>query len=64
MNFLDAHKIVHQIWDALGRGNLHKDDFFRPISFIPFEFDKNKVVSAFQIFIAHMILFQTRTPEQ
>ena len=64
MNFLDAHNIVHQIGGALGRGNLHKDDFFRPLSFMPFEYDKDKIVAAFQIFFAHMVLFQTRTPEQ
>lgn len=64
MNFLDAHKMVHDISGAFAKDVVHKDDFFRPLSLIPFDFDKDKIVTAFQIYFAHMVLYQTRTPEQ
>lgn len=61
MNFLDAHKIVHEYDGALGKG--HKNGFFATSS-LPFEFDKDRIINAHKIFFAHMILYQTRTPEQ
>jgi len=62
MNFLDAHRIVHEFSEAVGKGVESADDWgFRPISYIPFEFDKDKIFKAFQIFFAHMILYKTRS---
>ena len=61
MNFLDAHRIVHQFCEAVGKG---ATGGFFPISSIPFEFDKDKIINAFEIFFAHMIVFKTRTQEE
>ncbi|MGI6731451.1 MAG: hypothetical protein ACOX5F_06130 [Anaerovoracaceae bacterium] len=62
MNFLDAHKIVHDYSGAVGRGADKDALMFRPISYLPT--DKDKIIDAFKIFFAHMILFNTRTQEQ
>lgn len=64
MNFLDAHKIVHDFACTIGKGCEDEDDFFICIDKLPFEFDKDMIVSAFQIFIYHMIFFRTRTEEE
>ncbi len=64
MNFIDAHKIVHIYCGVVARDPLHKDDFFMPISYFPFEFDKVKISNAFHIFLSHTILFSTRTQEE
>lgn len=64
MNFLDAHKIVHELAYIVGQGSEFKDDFFISTDKLSFRFDKDKIVSAFQIFIYHMIFFQTRTAEE
>jgi len=65
MNFLDAHKIVHQFSEAVGTGIINKNDLgFRPISLLPFEFDKNRIFEAHQLFFAHMVLYKTRTLEE
>lgn len=64
MNFLEAHKIVHDFACVVGKGCEYKDDFFIGTDKLPFEFDKDKIVSAFQIFIYHMIFFGTRSEEE
>lgn len=64
MNFIDAHKMVHDFAGVVGNGCEDEDDYFLSIESIPFPFDKDRIVSAFQIFIYHMIFFQTRTKEQ
>lgn len=65
MNFLDAHKIVHDFGTAVGRGVPDEHCFlFRPISYIPFKFDKDLVTQAFMIFYAHMFFYNTRTQEE
>ena len=64
MNFLDAHKIVHGFADAVAEGCEDKDDFFISVDKLHFHYDKDLIVSAFQIFISHMILYKTRTKEE
>jgi hypothetical protein len=64
MNFLDAFKIVHDYAGALAKKSPYKEDVFHPYSDLPFQYDKDLIISAFQIFSAHMILYNTRTPEQ
>jgi len=64
LNFLDAHKIVHGFADTVALGCKDKDDFFISVDKLPFAYDKDMIVSAFQIFISHMIFFKTRTKEE
>jgi hypothetical protein len=64
MNFLEAHKIVHQFADVVAEGTEDKDDFFMATDRLPFPYDKDRIVLAFQIFVSHTIFFQTRTPEE
>jgi len=63
MNFLDAHKIVHDYAGAMGKGADNDALLFRPLSYIPHQ-DKDKVIDAYKIFYAHMIFYNTRTQEQ
>lgn len=49
MNFLEAHKIVHDFASVVGKGCEYKDDFFISTDRLPFEFDKDRIVSALQI---------------
>lgn len=64
MHFLDAHKIVHGFIDTVALGCEDKDDFFISIDKLPFPYNKDLIVSAFQIFISHMMFFKTRTKEE
>lgn len=64
MNFLDAFKIVDGYEGALAKKSPYKEDVFHPFSDLPYPYDKDLIISSFQIFFAHMILYQTRTPEQ
>jgi hypothetical protein len=62
--FFGAHKIVHDFADVVGNGCEYEYDFFLSIDKLPFKFNKDMIVSAFQIFIYHMLFFNTRTPEE
>lgn len=64
MNFLDAHRMVHDFASVVGNGCEDEDDYFLSIENLPFPFNKDRIVSAFQIFIYHTVFFHTRTKEQ
>ncbi|MBR0599020.1 hypothetical protein [Sinanaerobacter chloroacetimidivorans] len=63
MNFIDAHKIVHNYAGAMAKGADDNALLFRPLSYIPFQ-NKDKVIDAHKIFYSHMIFYNTRTQEQ
>ena len=67
MNFLDAYIIVHDYGKAVGRGIPEKYAknclLFRPLSYLPKNFDKDHLIDAYMIFYSHMIFYQTRTQE-
>ena len=63
MNFLDAHKMVHDFGGIVGK---YYTAAGIPISKIPFRQStwKDDLVLAFQLFFAHSILWCTRTNKQ
>jgi hypothetical protein len=61
MNFLNAHKIVHDYAGSVGMG-ADKNAIGRPISYL--KNTKDEIVNAYKIFYAHMIFFHTRTQDE
>ena len=64
MNFIEAHKLVHEYCAALSKPVDKHALIFRPASSCGFPFDKDRIIQAFKLFYAHMILFDTRTQIQ
>ena len=64
MNFLDAHKLVHDYGAALSKEVSKYSLIFRPLSDFPTGYTIDDLVDAYKLFFAHMIMFNTRTPEQ
>lgn len=64
MNFIEAHKIVHDYCDAIGKPTDKNALLFRPISNCSFLFDKDQIIQAYKIFYSHMIFFGTRTQSE
>lgn len=62
MNFLDAHKIVHDYGGSLSYPPDKDALLFRPQSLL--KNSKDEIFDAFKIFLAHTIMFNTRTQEQ
>lgn len=62
MNFLDAHKIVHNYGKSLSKGANKKAFGFRPVSFL--ENTKDEIVDAHKLFYAHMLHYLTRTSDE
>jgi len=64
MNFLDAHKIVHEYCGAVAKSKETNSLMYISKSFLPFTFDEQTIIDSFKIFFAHMILYSTRTSEE
>lgn len=64
MNFLEAHKLVHDYIDVIAMEANPYALMYRPLSSFPSGFDKDNLVDAYKLFYAHMIMFSTRTEQQ
>lgn len=73
MNFLDAHRIVHDYSKPFASGSQRPNAMLRiPLSSLPVtvrgvekrDVWKDTVIQAHQIFFSHMVLWTTRTPDQ
>lgn len=62
MNFIEAHKIVHDYGSALAKGTDKNALIFRPNSHL--NNTKDEIIDAYKIFYAHMVLFNTRTQKE
>ncbi len=62
MNFLDAHKIVHDYTNVVAALKTKPDEIAMRASLL--KNTKDEIIDAFKLFYAHMFLFNTRTKDE
>ncbi len=62
MNFINAHKIVHDYSGAIGRHRPKEALLYYPISYL--SNSKDEIIDAYKLMFAHMIFFHTRTQDE
>ena len=64
MNYLDAHKIVTEYLYALSCGGEDVAWGLRPRKLLPYDFDKDKFIDAYKLYLAHTYFFGHRSIEE